>query len=96
MIPTPSATSNMMNSEKPMQAPIIVPSSDVGGLVETVLLLVGSGSEELEGKGGRDGGMEGWRGREEEREEGGEGEGEREEGGEGEGKREEEGDKEIS
>ena len=51
MIPTPSATSNMMNSEKPMQAPIIVPSSDVGGLVETVLLLVGSGSEELEGKG---------------------------------------------
>ena len=81
----------MMNSEKPMQAPIIVPSSDVGGLVETVLLLVGSGSEELEGKGGgmegwRDGGMEGWgegerrRERKGERERGRERKGERERG----------------
>ena len=83
MIPTPSATSNMMNSEKPMQAPIIVPSSDVGGLVETVLLLVGSGSEELEGKGG---GMEGWRGGEGERRR--ERKGERERGRERKGERE--------
>ena len=51
-----------MNSEKPMQAPIIVPSSDVGRLVETVAF---SGSEELEGKGGgmeRDGEGKRWRG----------------------------------
>ena len=51
-----------MNSEKPIQAPIIVPSSDVGRLVETVAF---SGSEELEGKGGgmeRDGEGKRWRG----------------------------------
>ena len=64
MTPTPSATSKVMNSEKPMQAPIIVPSSDVGRLVETVPF---SGREELEGKGGRDGRVEGWRGRKVER-----------------------------
>ena len=73
-----------------MQAPIIVPSSDVEGLVETVPLL-GSGSEELEGKGG---GMEGWRGGEREGGEGEGGKGREGKGREGKGEREERGERE--
>ena len=76
MIPTPSATSVTMKNEKPMQVPIIVPSSDVEGVVEMVAL--DPGSEKLKG--------EGWRGGEGEKGECGErkgGEGEEEKRGEG-------------
>ena len=51
MTPTPSATSVTMKNEKPMQVPIIVPSSDVGEVVEIVAL--DSGSEKLKGDGWR-------------------------------------------
>lgn len=42
-----------MKNEKPMQVPIIVPSSDVGEVVEIVAL--DSGSEKLKGDGWRGG-----------------------------------------
>ena len=71
MTPTPSATSVTMKNEKPMQVPIIVPSSDVGEVVEIVVL--DSGSEKLKGDGWRGG--EGRKGSVQ-REKGGRGKGE--------------------
>lgn len=55
-----------MKNEKPMQVPIIVPSSDVEGVVEMVAL--DSGSEKLKGEGWRSG--EGEKGEKERRRKG--------------------------